>query len=59
MDVNPFYSISETAKILKISEEMVRILLRSGKIKGIQMNGIWRIHKSSLPQKPARELFEK
>lgn len=59
MDVNPFYTISETAKILKISEEMVRILLRSGNIKGIKINGIWRIPKSSLQKKFGKELFEK
>jgi excisionase family DNA binding protein len=51
MNVNPFYSISEAAKILKISEEMVRILLSSGKIKGLKINGTWKIAKSSLPPK--------
>ncbi|MDD4400507.1 MAG: helix-turn-helix domain-containing protein [Desulfitobacteriaceae bacterium] len=48
MNVKPFfYSIGETARILKISEEMVCILLSSGKIKGVKINGIWKIAKSS------------
>ena len=62
MVVSPFYSISsisETAKILKISEEKVSLLLVSGKLKGLKLNGIWRIPKSSLPQKMGKESFEK
>lgn len=59
MDVSPFYSISETAKILEISEEMVQTLLRSGKIKGVKINGISRILKTSLPPIRSKELFEK
>jgi hypothetical protein len=59
MGVSPFYSISETARILEISEEMVCILLVSRKLKGLKLNGIWRIPKSSLPHKPERKLFEK
>lgn len=58
MALNPFYSISETAKILEISEEMVRILLISGKIKGLKINGIWKIPQSSI-SKNRKELFEK
>jgi excisionase family DNA binding protein len=55
MVVSPFYSISETAKILKISEEKVSLLLVSGKLKGLKLNGKWRIPKSSLPQKMGKE----
>ncbi len=58
MALNPFYSISEAAKILGISEEMVRILLGSGKIKGLKINGVWKIPQSSLSQQ-RKELFDK
>ena len=41
-------TLQETAEILSISEVGVRRLLKTGKLKGFKVGGLWRISKEEI-----------
>jgi excisionase family DNA binding protein len=42
------YTVEEVAKTLKVSEQVVRRWLRSGRLKGVRIGHLWRVRKSDL-----------
>src|SRR4051794_731602 len=48
MDRDNFYTVSEAARVLDISETRVRQLLRSGDIVGDRTGKVWEVSKQSL-----------
>jgi excisionase family DNA binding protein len=45
---NYYYTITEIATLLQVSEEMIREKVRSGVIKGIKIGKVWRIPEENL-----------
>jgi excisionase family DNA binding protein len=43
MNAPKFYTVDETAEILKVAPETVRRLLRSGRLRGVKVGRSWRI----------------
>ncbi len=53
----PLYSISEAKKLLGISDDTVRRMIKDGELDAVKVRGTWRIHRESLEKylKPEKE----
>lgn len=45
-----FYTPSELSEILKVSEDLIRRLLRKGELKGIKIGKYWRVKEKYLEE---------
>ena len=50
MKIERTYSTAQVAEILQVKDYTVRNWLRSGQLKGININGRWRIKESTLQE---------
>ena len=44
----PLYTILEAAKLLSVSDETVRRMIKAGQLDGVKVRGAWRIRRESL-----------
>lgn len=49
MDTRPeILTIEETAEFLRVSDKTIRRMLKDGRLKGIDLGGVWRISREEL-----------
>ena len=47
---SPLFTVAEAARYLRVHEQTVYSLLRSGRLKGVKVGREWRIHKEALDE---------
>jgi len=47
---SPVFTVEEAARYLKVHEQTIYSLLRSGRLKGVKVGQQWRIHKEDLDE---------
>ncbi len=43
IDPNVYYTPEEAAKLLRVSQETMALLLESGRLRGVRLDGDWRV----------------